>query len=226
MKQVSQVIKERIITDGGSFFANDNISKYIENGELDLLQLEVEEKMEALLSSMIIDTTNDHNTKETAKRVAKMYIREVFSGRYNERPNVTDFPNAKSLDELYAVGPMKLRSACSHHMVPIEGNVWVGVLPSDRVIGLSKFQRILDWIGTRPHIQEEMAIMLADEIEDLIKPVGLGIVIKASHLCTTWRGIKADRMNMVNSVLRGEMKTDDTLRKEFFDLIKGMGYTS
>lgn len=224
--EISQIIKQRIQTAGGTFFANDNISKYIENGEMELLQAEVEDKMTALLSSLVIDIDNDHNTQETAKRVAKMYLKEVFSGRYISRPPVTDFPNAKKLDELYVVGPMSLRSACSHHLVPIEGQVWVGILPSERVIGLSKFKRLLDWVCTRPHIQEEMAIMLADEIEDLVKPKGLGIVIRAAHMCTTWRGVKETKMYMTNSVLRGGIKEYPTTRQEFFDIIKGMGYSS
>jgi GTP cyclohydrolase I len=223
---VSKKIKDRIIEADKPFNANDNISDFIEEGELDLLQLEVQDKFQSLLETMVIDTENDHNTKETAKRVAKMFLKEVFAGRYSPRPDVTDFPNAKQLDELYVIGPITLRSACSHHMVEIEGEVWVGVLPSERVIGISKFARILEWIAARPHIQEEMAIMLADELENLISPIGLGVVIKAKHHCMTWRGIKEKSTSMVNSVLRGEIKDCPTLRKEFFDVIKGMGYSS
>lgn len=224
MKKISEVIKQRIEEDDGSYYANQNISNYIKEGELDLLQEELAENLEAVLSTLIIDTKNDHNTQETAKRVAKMYLREVFSGRYLPQPSITDFPNAKELDEIYTLGPIDLRSACSHHFVEIEGSVWIGILPSDRVIGISKFARLLNWIANRPHIQEEMSIMLADELESLIKPKGLAVVIKAKHHCMTWRGVKEKNVTMVNSVLRGEFRENSELKKEFFDIIRGQGF--
>ncbi len=222
--EISKVIIKRIKEEGGSFFANDNISNYLKNGELDLLQIEAEQKFKEFLETLVIDTENDHNTKETAKRVAKMYLREVFSGRYLERPPIKDFPNAKSLDELYTLGPIKLRSACSHHFVEIEGECWIGVQPSERVIGISKFSRLVNWVCQRPHIQEEMAVILADEIESLIKPRGLGIVIKAKHHCMTWRGVKEDSTTMVNSIVRGSLRDSPSLKTEFFEIIKSQGF--
>lgn len=224
MKKISEVIKQRIEEDDGSYYANQNISNYIKEGELDLLQEELAENLEAVLSTLIIDTKNDHNTQETAKRVAKMYLREVFSGRYLPQPSITDFPNAKELDEIYTLGPIDLRSACSHHFVEIEGSVWIGILPSDRVIGISKFARLLNWIANRPHIQEEMSIMLADELEKIIKPKGLAIVIKAKHHCMTWRGVKEKNVSMVNSVMRGVFRDNSEVKKEFFDIIRSQGF--
>lgn len=223
-EQVSKKIAGRINAEGATYVANDNISSFIKEGELDLLQLEVEEKVQALLESLVIDTETDHNTKETAKRVAKMYLHEVFKGRYHDKPRITDFPNAKELDELYVLGPITVRSACSHHFVEIEGECWIGIMPSDRVIGISKFARLVDWICSRPHIQEEMAVMLADEVESLIKPKGLALIIKAKHHCMTWRGVKEKEISMVNSVVRGVVKEDKSLKNEFFDIIKGQGY--
>lgn len=222
---ISDVIKQRIQEAGGSFVANDNIADFIHNDEeLHLLQKEVEEKMQGVLQSLVIDTNNDHNTQETAKRVAKMYLQEVFKGRYHPRPKITDFPNAKALDEMYVLGPITIRSACSHHLVEIEGQCWIGVMPSDRVIGISKFARLVEWICARPHIQEEMAVMLADEMEKLIKPLGLAIVIKAKHHCMTWRGVKEKEVSMVNSVVRGVVRDQPHLKKEFFDIIRGQGF--
>ena len=221
---ISEIIRERIKNDNGSFNANENISKYIKEGELDLLQEELAKNLQAMLNTLIIDTVNDHNTQETANRVAKMYLKEVFSGRYFERPTITDFPNAKELDEIYTIGPIDLRSACSHHFVEIEGSVWIGIMPSDRVIGISKFARLLNWISNRPHIQEEMSIMLADELELLIKPKGLAIVIKAKHHCMTWRGVKEKDVSMVSSVVRGVFRDNIALKKEFFDIIRGQGF--
>lgn len=221
---ISEIIRERIKNDNGSFNANENISKYIKEGELDLLQEELAKNLQAMLNTLIIDTVNDHNTQETANRVAKMYLKEVFSGRYFERPTITDFPNAKELDEIYTLGPIDLRSACSHHFVEIDGSVWIGIMPSDRVIGISKFARLLNWISNRPHIQEEMSIMLADELELLIKPKGLAIVIKAKHHCMTWRGVKEKDVSMVSSVVRGVFRDNIALKKEFFDIIRGQGF--
>jgi GTP cyclohydrolase I len=223
---ISETIRNRIIESGKTFFANENISEFINDNELDELQDELATKMQEVLRTLIIDTDNDHNTKETAQRVAKMYLKEVFKGRYVPRPKITDFPNAKDLDEIYTLGPISLRSACSHHFVEIEGNVWIGIIPSDRVIGISKFARLLDWIATRPHIQEEMSIMLADELERLIKPKGIAIVIKAKHHCMTWRGVKEKDVSMVSSVVRGEFRDSPHLKKEFFDIIQGQGYSS
>jgi GTP cyclohydrolase I len=217
-------IKERMIKAGVPFFANDNISKYLEDGDLEKIQANVEVAMQGVLDALLIDTTNDHNTIETAKRVAKMYVREVFKGRYLPRPAVTDFPNAKQLDEMYTVGPITVRSACSHHLVPILGMAWIGVIPGERVIGLSKFNRLTEWVMARPHIQEEAAVMLADEIEGLIKPKGLAVVIRAAHQCISWRGVRESATSMNTSVMRGLLMDNDKARNEFLMTIKGQGF--
>lgn len=205
------------------FHANDNISSVLEDGDIADLKKEVEYKVIGLLKSLVIDIENDHNTHETAKRVAKMYVDEVFSGRYKKRPEITVFPNIKDLDELYTLGPIKVKSACSHHFVEIEGHCWVGVYPSDTVIGISKIARVVDWVCRRPHIQEEMSIILANELEEIMKPKGLGVVIRAKHHCMTWRGVKEEASEMVTSVMRGALR-EDTLKTEFFNLIKSQGF--
>jgi len=223
-KPISQIIRERIESAGAPYFANDSIAEFISDAEREELKLEIEAKLKSLFESMLIDTENDHNTKETAHRVAKMYVDEVFKGRYHPMPKITDFPNAKELDEIYTLGPITIRSACSHHFVPIVGHAWVGILPSDRVIGISKFNRIIDWVMSRPHIQEEAAVMVADIIERLIKPKGLAIVIKAQHMCMSWRGVKEPDTKMVNSIVRGAFRQDPHMKKEFFDLIRAHGF--
>ncbi|CAB4187630.1 FolE GTP cyclohydrolase I [uncultured Caudovirales phage] len=220
MSILTESIKNRIKQDGGSFFANDNIAKYFQGNELELLQNEVEEKIKDVLETLIIDIENDHNTQETAKRVAKMYIKEVFSGRYVEPPKITEFPNAKQFDEIYTLGPITIRSACSHHLVPITGRAWIGILPSDRVIGISKFVRLVNWIMARPQIQEEATVQLADIIERLIAPRGLAIVIEAKHQCMTWRGVKESETAMTSSVMRGVFRDKPEARAEFLRLIK------
>ncbi len=224
MQNISETIIQRLQDAGVAFKANDNISKHINEDEMKLLQVEVEEKMREVLKSMVIDVDNDHNTKDTAKRVAKMYLTEVFKGRYIDMPKATSFPNVKNLDEMYVVGPITIRSACSHHFAPIEGECWVGIMPSDTVIGLSKFSRIVDWVASRPQIQEEMAIQIADTIEALVEPKGLAVVIKASHKCMTWRGVKETDTKMTNSIVRGVIREQPHLKNEFFDLIAGQGF--
>jgi len=224
MSSISKKIRERLQTGNIPFYANDNISNFITADELAELHNELKDKINDVLDVLLIDRVNDHNTKETANRVAKMYLNEVFKGRYHNQPKVTDFPNAKKLDQIYTVGPISVRSACSHHLVPIIGKCWIGVIPSDRVIGLSKFNRIVDWVMSRPQIQEEAAIQLADTIEKLIKPKGLAVIVKASHQCMTWRGVKDNETQMVTSVMRGIFRETAEARSELMDIFKGQGY--
>jgi GTP cyclohydrolase I len=217
---ISERIRQRIEQAQGAYFANDNISPFLKEGELEELEREVTGKMRDLLRSLVIDIENDHNTEETAERVARMYLHEVFKGRYQEQPKIASFPNVKNLDEIYTVGPITVRSACSHHLVPILGNCWIGIKPGERVIGLSKFSRVADWVFSRPHIQEEAVIILADEIERLCEPKGLAILVKAQHYCMKWRGVKEPQTSMMNSVVRGDFRRDPSLKQEFFELVK------
>ena len=218
---ISVAIRRRIEKARQRFHANDNISAFIEPGELELLQEEVAEKMKAVLDSMVIDTQNDHNTNDTARRVAKMYLKEIFGGRYRDEPPITEFPNVEHLNELMIIGPITVRSACSHHLCPVIGKVWVGVLPNEHtnVIGLSKYVRLADWIMARPQIQEEAVVQLADLIQEKTQPDGLAVVMKATHYCMAWRGVKDMDSKMVNSVMRGAFLKDPNLRREFLSLI-------
>ena len=218
---VSERIRQRITTARSRYHANDNISAFIRDGELDELRSEVQAKMQEVLHTLVIDTQSDHNTQQTARRIAKMFVDEVFSGRYQPLPPVTEFPNAARLNELMIVGPVKVRSACSHHLCPILGHVWIGILPNreSNLIGLSKYARICDWIMSRPQIQEEAVIMLADELQERVKPDGLAIVMEADHFCMHWRGVKDDDSAMTNSVMRGAFLKDPNLRREFLSLL-------
>jgi GTP cyclohydrolase I len=218
---MSVKIRERILAARKRYHANDNIADFIQPGELDLLLDEVTEKMKGVLESMVIDTENDHNTQNTARRVAKMYLKEVFKGRYVEGPEITEFPNAEHLNELMIVGPITVRSACSHHLCPVIGKIWIGVLPNEHtnVIGLSKYARLAEWIMGRPQIQEEAVVQLADLIQRKTQPDGLAIVMEASHFCMGWRGVKDMDSKMINSVMRGVFLKDVTLRREFLALV-------
>jgi GTP cyclohydrolase I len=218
---MSVKIRERIAHARKRFNANDNIAAFIEPGDMEKLLDEVEGKMQGVLDSLVIDTDNDHNTNNTARRVAKMYLNEVFKGRYLYAPAITEFPNAEHLNELMIVGPITVRSACSHHFCPVIGQVWIGVLPNEHtnVIGLSKYARLAEWVMGRPQIQEEAVVQLADLIQEKTQPDGLAIVMEATHFCMGWRGVKDLDSKMINSVMRGVFLKDPNLRREFLSLI-------
>jgi GTP cyclohydrolase I len=222
-QSASARIRERLRRAGQRHHANDNIAPWIHEGELDELQAEVRGHMQAVLDALVIDTASDHNTQGTAERVARMFVTEVFRGRYVPMPAITEFPNASHLDQLMVVGPIAVRSACSHHLCPIMGKVWIGILPNERsnLIGLSKHARICDWILGRPQIQEEAVMMLADELERRVKPDGLALVMSSDHFCMRWRGVKDPEASMTNSVMRGAFLHDAALRREFLSLLSG-----
>lgn len=218
----SERIRYRLVSAGQRHHANDNIAAFIEPGELDELRGEVQQRLSEVLKALVIDTHSDHNTQETAKRVAKMFIDEVFRGRYEAMPEVTEFPNVSRLNELMIVGPITVRSACSHHLCPILGRLWIGVLPNQKsnLIGLSKYARVAEWIMSRPQIQEEAVVMLADALEQRVHPDGLAIVMQADHLCMQWRGVKDNDAEMTNSVMRGAFLNNPQLRQEFLALMR------
>ena len=218
---VSVKIRERLLAARRRFNANDNIAEFIEPGELEGLLDEVEHKMKHVLEALVIDLDNDHNTENTARRVAKMYLNEVFKGRYVAQPSLTEFPNAEHLNELMIVGPITVRSACSHHFCPIINKLWIGVMPNEHtnVIGLSKYARLAEWVMSRPQIQEEAVVQLADLIMEKTQPDGLALVMEARHYCMAWRGVKDLDSKMINSVMRGVFLKDSNLRREFLALI-------
>ena len=218
---VSALIRERIKAAKQRFHANDNIAAFLQPGDLEALLNEVEGKFKAVLDSLVIDTQSDHNTQDTARRVAKMYLQEVFRGRYVAQPAVTEFPNAERLNELMIVGPITVRSACSHHFCPIMGRLWVGIMPNEHsnLIGLSKYARLAEWIMSRPQIQEEAITQMADLLMNKVSPDGLAVVMEADHFCMHWRGVRDTGAKMVNSVMRGSFLKNAPLRREFRSLL-------
>lgn len=203
----------------------DNISALLTNAHIEDMKKEVAEDIKSLLTHLGIDWENDPSMQGTPERVARMYI-EVMRGRLTPEPKITDFPNTMKIDQMYCVGPVDIRSMCSHHLVPIIGKAWFGIIlnKESNILGLSKFARIADWIFARPHMQEEATAMLADKLESICKPRGLALVVKASHGCTTWRGIKAEGSMMVTSEMRGAFRDNHISRDEFFSSIRTMGF--
>jgi len=219
MSNISETIKNRILQAGDSFFANHNISKHIQPGELEQLEAEVAEQFEGVLQRLVIDTDHDHNTNGTARRVAKMFVREIFGGRYQPMPRVTSFPNM-GYESLYTTGPISIRSTCAHHFQNIVGNCWVGVLPEGEVIGLSKFNRIVHWIAQRPQIQEEMTTEIAEALKEYAKTPNVAVIVKAEHHCLTSRGVREHQNDMTTAVMHGAFRTDPSLKQEFYDILK------
>lgn len=221
LQPVSTRIRERINQSRQRFHANDNIAAFLEPGDLDALIDEVTDKMKGVLESLVIDTESDHNTQDTARRVAKMYLTEVFRGRYMPAPALTEFPNIERLNELMIVGPITVRSACSHHFCPIMGRLWIGLMPNEHsnLIGLSKYARLAEWVMSRPQIQEEAITQMAELLIRRVSPDGLAVVMEADHFCMHWRGVKDSETKMINSIMRGSFLKDAALRREFLSLI-------
>lgn len=213
-------LTNRIKSHRHRFYANDNVSGFITDCERSEYLAEVGRRVEHLLQGLLIDTEHDHNTKGTALRIAKMYVNEVFRGRFYSPPTMVRFPNVKKLDQMYTTGPITVRSACSHHFVPIVGKCWIGIIPGEFLPGLSKFNRIVDWFCARPQIQEELVVQIADYLEEHLKPKGIAVYIQATHMCMTWRGVReSDAAKMTTTVVRGSFVEQDA-RSEFLATIK------
>ena len=227
--KVSDKIKQRLEVDGKRYFACDNISKYIHPGETVELIDELEEQFENVLQSLIIDTANDPNSNGTAHRLAKMYVNEIMGGRYRKDPRITAFPNDGQYDQLIVVRA-DIKSMCSHHHQPVSGTAYMACMPGEEVIGLSKYTRVAQHLSNRGHLQEELTEMIGERIEKLTKSKAVGVYIKARHGCCENRGIMASNSSTQTTVLKGELKTNPSLKEEFMDNIKlqemGNGYIS
>jgi GTP cyclohydrolase I len=218
---VSQLIREKLIAAGQQFHCNDNISQYVSKEEREALVDEVAEKMEAVLQSLVIDTANDHNTMGTARRVAKMYLNETYGGRYRPAPPITSFPNV-GYQDLYTAGPISIRSTCAHHFQNIVGRCWVGIFPETKVIGLSKFNRLVHWISERPQIQEEMTTQIADALVEYAETENVAVVLKAEHHCMTHRGVREHESDMTTAIMRGKFREEPHLKDEFYKIMLSM----
>ena len=175
-------------------------------------------KVEELFDILRIDHQNDHNTRDTPQRVAKMYVEEILEGRYTAPPRITEFDNALAYDQLIVTGPIEVRSMCAHHMMPIYGAAYIGILPSaeGKIIGLSKYDRIVEYFASRLQIQEELVKQIGQYIMDMTSPRGLAVRISAVHMCKTQRGVRAShRSCMVNTYYWGELASDTALKSEF-----------
>ncbi|CEJ11774.1 GTP cyclohydrolase 1 [bacterium YEK0313] len=199
-------------------FGNEAVEGFLDRAQRAAMMASAAEKIGELFDILKIDHRNDHNTRDTPARVAKMFVEEILHGRYVAPPKITDFENAARYDQLIVTGPIELRSTCAHHMMPIYGNAYIGVLPSvdGKIIGLSKYDRIVNYFSTRLQIQEELVKQIEQFIVDTTNPRGLAVRISAVHMCKTHRGVRASHASrMVNSTFYGEMARSPTLKTEF-----------
>lgn len=224
MERISDTIKKRIEAAGKRHYANSNISEFIQPGEMKKLEAELTDSFRSVLDSLIIDQVNDPNSEGTAHRLAKMYLHEIMSGRYYPDPKITSFPNDKEhrehpYDQLLVVRA-EIKSMCSHHHQPVFGTAYIGIIPGDKVLGLSKYIRIAQHHARRGTLQEELCEDIAAAIEQLTRARGVGVYIKARHGCVENRGVGADCSFTQTTVLKGCMKSDSSCKIEFLDNIK------
>ena len=218
---ISDTIKQRLKESNTRYWAGDNISKHIKEGEKQLLIEELTPKFEAVLDSLVIDRFNDPNSMDTARRLSKMYINELMSGRYNPMPNATAFPN--HVDDGYKgmlVVRSEIKSMCSHHHQPVSGVAYIGIIAAETLIGLSKYTRIAQWCARRGTLQEELNNVIANEIGKATNRPNVGVYIQATHGCCENRGIGAHSSLTQTTVLRGAFADDMGTKKEFMDNIK------
>ena len=219
--KISQKIKERIDAAGARAWANDNISEYIEEGEKQLLIEEAMPAFENVLKSLVIDTETDPNSMDTAKRMAKMYINEIMSGRYDKMPNPSAFPNyIEGGYEGMLVVRSELTSLCSHHHQTVKGVAYIGIIAGPKLLGLSKYTRIAQWCAMRGTLQEELNVMIANAIQKETGSEHVGVYVQATHGCCENRGIRATSSLTQTTVLRGAFKEDPATKKEFIDNVK------
>ena len=219
--KISQTIKERVQAAGARAWANDNISDYMEEGEKQQLIEEAMPAFENVLQSLVIDTETDPNSMDTARRMAKMYINEIMSGRYDPMPNPSAFPNyIEGGYEGMLVVRSELTSLCSHHHQTVKGVAYIGIIAGPKLLGLSKYTRIAQWCATRGTLQEELNVMIANAIQEQTGSKDVGVYVQATHGCCENRGIRAHSSLTQTTVLRGAFKDDPATKKEFIDNVK------
>ena len=216
-KEIIQRLKDKNIR----YWANDNISEVLEEGDKQALIEEAIPAFENVLQKLLIDTQTDPNSMDTARRMAKMYINEIMSGRYDKMPNPSAFPNyIEGGYEGMLVVRSELTSLCSHHHQTVKGVAYIGIIAGPKLLGLSKYSRIAQWCARRGTLQEDLNVMIANQIQEITGSEHVGVYVQATHGCCENRGIKAHSSLTQTTVLRGAFKNEPDVRKEFIDNVK------
>jgi len=214
-KPLSLIIRERLRAGNVRFFASDNISDHISESERDWLVEELTTKFADVLDTLIIDRVNDPNSQDTARRLAKMYIYELMDGRYTPRPSSTSFPNEgpDRFEGMLCVRA-ELTSMCSHHHQPVKGIAIIGIIPTGRVIGLSKYVRIAQWCARRGQLQEDLVNQIAKEIMKSCDTENVAVHLDMTHGCMENRGVEAHSSLTQTTVVHG-LFHNDSVKAEF-----------
>jgi len=180
------------------------------------------------LDALRCDWRNDPNSDNTPHRVAKAYVTDLWSGRYDDPPDITAFPS-DGYDGMVFEGGIPLTSMCSHHHQTIMGKVHVAYIPGkdSKVIGLSKLNRLVEHFARRGAIQEQLTVAIHNSIDTIINDsCGVAVMIEATHNCVQCRGVKHGGASMKTSKLTGAFKDDNATRAEFYEFVRGYGNTN
>lgn len=205
--------------------ANQSVDGALTLAERMVMMNSAEAKLAELFDVLQIDHRNDHHTRDTPRRVARMFVEEIMQGRYCDPPELTDFANVEAFDQLIVTGPIEIRSTCAHHLMPIYGDAYIGVLPAagGRIIGLSKYDRVAHHFAARLQIQEELVKQIGQFIMERTAPRGVAVRISAVHMCKTHRGVRAShRSRMVTSAYFGTIAEDEGRKQEFLQECLGL----
>lgn len=205
--------------------ANEALDHVLSAAEQAAMISSAASKLEELFDILQVDYRNDHNTRDTSKRVAKMLVSDTMHGRYSAPPEITEFENAQGFDQLLVTGPIEVRSTCAHHMMPIYGQAYIGVMPSaeGKIIGLSKYDRIVEYFASRLQIQEELVKQIGDYIVEKTAPQGLAVRLSAVHMCKTHRGVRSSHgSRMVTTTYFGKLASDPQSKQEFLQECIGL----
>lgn len=172
----------------------------------------------ALLTELGLDLT-DPNLRETDLRVAKMYL-EMFQGVLEgSEPDIKTFPNDEGYSAMVMEKEIPFYSMCAHHLVPFYGHAHIGYIPRDRIIGLSKMARVVEFYAKRPQLQERLTEQVVTFLHEQLEPLGTMVVVEARHLCVEMRGVKKPGAVTVTSAIRGTFHRKE-VREEFLDLLR------
>jgi len=179
----------------------------------------IEKHFHIIMEEMGMDMTDD-SLQGTPHRVAKMFIQEIFSGlNPANKPKISVFDNSYNYDKMLVEANISFNSTCEHHFLPIVGKAHIGYVSSGKVIGLSKLNRIVDYYSRRPQVQERLIMQIFNELKTVLETDNVIVVMEATHLCVSSRGIK-DESSYTSTIQYGGIFEEKENRNDFFNLIK------